>query len=141
MIVVYAYVCGDILHKGHIEALRNARALGDKLIVGVLTDKAIMEEKLRPTLSFDERFDMIRALSFVDCVVAQDSYNPIINLSKIQPDILAESDSHAHTTNPHFLKALGNIRMVIFPYFPDHSSSDIKNRIRDKDENQKRPKK
>lgn len=131
MMIVYAYVCGDILHKGHIEALKNARALGDKLVVGVLTDEAIMEKKPKPALGFDERFDMIRALSFVDCVVAQDSYNPIINLSKIQPDVLAESDSHAHTTDPHFLKALGNIRMVIFPYFPDHSSTEIKKRIRE----------
>jgi len=133
MIIVYAYVCGDILHKGHIEALKNARALGDKLVVGVLTDEAIMEKKPKPTMNFDERFDMIRALGFVDCVVAQDSYNPIINLSKIRPDILAESDSHAHTTDPHFIKALGSIRMIILPYYPAHSSSEIKRRIK-KDE-------
>lgn len=130
MVIVYCYVCGDLLHKGHIEALKNARALGDKLVVGVLTNEAIMEKKPKPALDFDERFDMIRALGFVDCVVAQDSYNPIINLSKIQPDILAESDGHSHVTDPHFLKALGNIRMVIFPYFPDHSSTKIKEKIK-----------
>ncbi len=47
MIVVYAYICGDVLHKGHIEHLKNAKALGDKLIVGVLTDTAIIEKKLK----------------------------------------------------------------------------------------------
>jgi len=131
VMIVYAYVCGDILHKGHIEALKNARALGDKLVVGVLTDEAIVEKKPKPVMSFDERFDMIRALSFVDCAVAQDSYNPIINLSKIRPDILAESDSHAHIIDPHFIKALGNIRMVIFPYYPDHSSTKLKSKIKE----------
>ena len=44
MIVVYAYVCGDILHEVHLLQLENAKALGDKLIVGVLTDKAVMEK-------------------------------------------------------------------------------------------------
>ena len=46
MILVYAYVCGDILHEGHLLQLENAKAMGDKLIVGVLTDEAIMEKKV-----------------------------------------------------------------------------------------------
>ncbi len=45
MILVYAYVCGDILHTGHLLQLRNAKALGDILVVGVLTDRAVMEKK------------------------------------------------------------------------------------------------
>ena len=52
MKIVYAYVCGDILHEGHLLFLENAKALGDKLIVGVLTDEAVMEKKARPALSF-----------------------------------------------------------------------------------------
>jgi len=132
MIIVYAYVCGDIIHKGHIEHLRNSKALGDKLIVGVLTDEAVGEKKDAPVIEFDERFDMIRALGFVDVVVAQNTYSPLPNISNLHPDILVESVSHDHIKDPDFLRELGKIRMVIFPYYPDHSSTDIKNRIKEK---------
>ena len=80
MVIIYAYVCGDILHKGHIEHLKNCKALGDKLIVGVLTDKAIMEKKPRSIMGFDERFDLIRSLKWVDVVVAQHTYSPLGNV-------------------------------------------------------------
>ena len=131
MIIVYAYVVGDILHKGHIEALKNAKALGDKLIVGVLTDEAVMELKQKPTVGFEERFDIVRSLSFVDCVVAQKDYSPYKNASKIKPDILAESDSHDY--EPEFYDAIRQlgIRVVSFPYFPGHSSTEIKNKVRE----------
>ena len=132
MIIVYAYVCGDILHKGHIEYLQNAKALGDKLIVGVLTDEAVMEKKSKPAIDFDERFDLIRALGCVDVVVSQETYSPLQNVWNLRPDILAESESHDHLLDPDFLKAIENIRMVVFPYYPDHSSTEIKNRIKEK---------
>ncbi len=130
MIIVYAYVVGDIIHKGHIEALKNAKALGDKLIVGVLTDTAVQEKKPQPTIGFEERFDIVRSLSFVDCVVAQKDYSPVNNIRRIKPDILAESDSHDYP--PAFyasIKQLG-IRVVAFPYFPGHSSTEIKNKVK-----------
>jgi len=142
MIVVYAYICGDLLHKGHIEHLKNCKALGDKLIIGVLTDAAVMEKKSRPAMSFDERFDLVRSLKVVDVVVAQDEYSPVKNIAHIQPDILAESGDHKHIDDKYLagMKNMG-IRVITLPYYPHHSSSNIKNRIRDKDENQERPKK
>lgn len=91
-----------------------------------------MEKKEKPAIEFDERFDLIRALGFVDVVVAQNTYSPLPNISNLRPDILVESASHDHVTNPQFIKALGNIRMVIFPYYPDHSSTEIKKRIKEK---------
>ncbi len=136
MIIVYTYICGDILHKGHIEYMQNAKALGDKLIVGVLTDEAVMEKKSAPVIKFDERFDMIRALKFVDVVVAQETYCPLGTVLDLRPDILVESESHNYVTDPNLLKIflgqLGNIRMVIFPYYPNRSSSEIKERIKEK---------
>ena len=131
MILVYAYICGDILHKGHLEALRNAKALGDKLIVGVLTDEAVMEKKPRPAMSFDERFDMVRSLDMVDIVVAQHEYSPLKNVVKMQIDVLAESDSHEHVTKKFidYLSTKG-VRVVTYPYFPGHSSTGIKEKVK-----------
>ena len=93
--IVYAYVVADLLHAGHVHALENAKALGDKLIVGVLTDEATMEKKPRPVISFAERLALVKSLKCVDCAVAQDTYSPEKNLKTIKPNIHMESDSHS----------------------------------------------
>lgn len=129
MIIVYAYVCGDILHKGHIEYLKNAKSLGDKLIVGVLTDKAVMEKKTRPVMTFNERFDLVRSLKWVDAAIAQDSYSPLDNLKALRPDILIESTDHnMQPANAFMSRIMG--RVVTFPYYPDHSSTKLKDKIK-----------
>lgn len=128
MIIVYAYVCGDILHKGHIEHLKNCKALGDKLIVGVLTDVAIMEKKSKPTMSFDERFDLIRSLKWVDVAVAQHTYSPLDNVMALKPDILVEATDHKEQPANEFVEKSGR-RVIVMPYYPDHSSTEIKNKV------------
>ena len=130
MKIVYAYVVGDILHEGLLLALENAKALGDKLIVGVLTDKAVMEKKPRPTVPFRERIRLVGSLECVDCAVPQDDYSPINNLKAIQPDIHMENTSHIG--NP-YLKQLRKVfkgRIIMMPYYPEQSSSAIKDKIR-----------
>ena len=129
MIIVYAYVCGDILHKGHIEHLKNAKALGDKLIVGVLTDVAIMEKKARPIMSFDERFDLVCALKWVDVVVAQNTYSPLENVMALKPDILVEATDHKEQPANEFMESIGG-RVFAMPYYPNHSSTEVKNKIK-----------
>lgn len=129
MIIVYTYVCGDILHKGHIEYLKNAKALGDKLIVGVLTDKAVMEKKSKPTMSFDERFDVIRSLKWVDVVVPQCTYSPLDNVKSLKPDILVESVDHKEQSANRLMDVIGG-RVLTMPYYPDHSSTKVKEKIR-----------
>ena len=108
MKVVYAYVVGDILHEGHLLALENAKALGDKLIVGVLTDKAVMEKKPRPIIPFKERIGLVKSLKCVDCAVPQNDYSPINNLKAIQPDIHMESNSHIGNPNLKQLRKENN---------------------------------
>ena len=128
MIIVYTYVVGDILHKGHIEYLKNAKSLGDKLIVGVLTDEAVMEKKPMPAMSFDERFDVVRSLKWVDVAVAQYKYSPLDNVRAIKPDILVEVTDHKEQPANDYIKALGG-RVVSMPYYPNHSSTKVKDKI------------
>lgn len=129
MILVYAYVCGDILHTGHLLQLRNAKALGDILVVGVLTDRAVMEKKEKPIISFKERLDLVKAIKYVDCVVAQDDYSPLENMKGIKPDILAESIDHKVQPANDFVISYGG-RVVAFPYCPGISSTRIKEELR-----------
>jgi cytidyltransferase-like protein len=125
MIVGYAYIVGDILHFGHIQHLKNCKALCDKLIVGVLTDEACMEKKAKPAISFSERLEMVRAIKHVDVTVAQTEYSPGRNVVLIKPDILFESASHQE----RFMNQFG--RTMIMPYFPLQSSTKIKEKIRE----------
>jgi cytidyltransferase-like protein len=130
MKIVYAYICGDILHEGHLLHLENAKALGDKLIVGVLTDKAVMEKKPRPIIPFQERLRLISSLKCVDCAVPQDDYSPIPNIKAIQPDIMMESTSHIGNPYLKELRKAFKGRIVMMPYYPEQSSTAIKNKIK-----------
>ena len=133
MTIVYAYVCGDIIHEGHLLQLENGKALAGKngrFIVGVLTDEAVMEKKPRPILPFRERLRLIQALKCVDVAVPQEDYSPFNNVKAIQPDILMESASHLGNKYLVDLKKEFKGRIIMTPYYPDQSSTEIKNKIK-----------
>ncbi|MBC8416084.1 MAG: adenylyltransferase/cytidyltransferase family protein [Candidatus Cloacimonetes bacterium] len=135
MKLVYSYYVLDIVHKGHLKMMENAKAIAGedgKLIVGILTDEAVMEKKTKPILSFDERFDLANAIKYVDLVVTQKTYSPLPNVKKIKPDILMESSSHtdeAIEEAREVMESLGG-KVIVVPYFPSQSSTNIKNNIK-----------
>jgi cytidyltransferase-like protein len=132
MIIVYTYVCGDIIHEGHLLYLENSKAIAGKdgkLIVGVLTNKAVMEKKKKPTIAFPERLRLIQSLSCVDCAVPQNEYSPINNLKSIQPDIHMESANHIGNKYLDELKREFKGRIIMTPYYPKQSSTKIKELI------------
>ncbi len=134
MRIVYSYYVLDLVHRGHLKMMENAKAIAGKdgkLIVGILTDEAVMEKKPKPIVSFDERFDLANALKYVDLVVAQDTYSPLPNVKKIKPDILMESTSHTDEAIEEARELMESIggKVIVIPYYPPQSSSDIKNSI------------
>ena len=136
-IIVYSYYVLDIIHSGHLLMMKNAKTLAGpdgKLIVGILTDKAVMEKKPQPIISFEERMDIASAIRYVDLVVAQETYSPLPNVRKIKPDILMESTSHAHDAIREAEQVMekNGGRVVVLPYFPCQSSTAIKNLIKDR---------
>ena len=132
--IVYAYVVADLLHVGHVLALENAKKLfwDCKLIVGVLTDEAVMEKKPKPVLSFSERRKLVESLKCVDVVVAQDTYSPIRNIEIIKPDVHMESESHSEEDLRETKKVAESIgcKVQVMPYFPEQSSTKIKKKIK-----------
>ena len=127
--IVYAYVVADILNVGHIKHLENSKRQGDFLIVGCLSDKATLEKKPIPIVSFEERMETIASVRYVDKVVIQDEYSPLENIKKIKPDVLMESDSHDKMPANDYVKGYGG-EIVITPYFNGTSSTDIKNKVK-----------
>jgi len=111
--------------------LKNAKAIAGndgKLIVGILTDEAVMEKKPKPILSFEERIELARSIKYVDVAVAQETYSPLPNVKKICPDILMESTSHDNEAIEEAKEVMENLngKVIPLPYFPSQSSKDIK---------------
>jgi len=143
--LVYSYYVLDIIHKGHLLMLKNSKAIAGedgKLIVGILTDEAVMERKRRPTLSFEERIDLAASIKYVDVVVPQTTYSPLPNVKRIKPDVLMESTSHKEADILEAQKVMENIggRVIALPYFPAQSSTKIKASIKKTSSNKKQAK-
>lgn len=135
MITVYTSGVFDLLHKGHINIITKARALGDRLVVGIQEDKAVFESKgYYPVLSTVERVAQMRALPFVDKVITYSSgTDPSDALTRVKPNIMVQGDDWPQQTDRaeimNYLNA-HNIRLVLISYTKEISDSEIKRRIR-----------
>lgn len=67
---------GDLFHAGHVELMRAARARGDRLVVGVLSDESAASYKRRPIMDLAERVAVIEACRYVDEVIADAPFRP-----------------------------------------------------------------
>jgi len=136
MKLVYSYYVLDIVHKGHLIMMQSAKAIAGedgKLIVGILTDEAVMEKKpKKPIISFEDRIELASAIKYVDLVVAQETYSPLPNIMRIKPDVLMESTSHDEEEIEkarEYMESIGG-KVIVIPYFPTQSSTRIKNKVK-----------
>ena len=135
MNIVYSYFVLDIVHRGHLMMLKNAKAmagLDGRLIVGIVSDEAVLAKKGKaPILDFSERLELASAIEFVDLVVGQQDYTPFKNVRNIAPNILMESESHDDAQieeGRNLMDELGG-RVIVLPYFQGQSSTLIKTKI------------
>lgn len=137
MNIVYSYYVLDLIHKGHLLMMKNSKAMAGKdgkLIVGILTEGAVLEKKSKPpVLSLDERIDIADSIKYVDAAIPQETYSPIPNLKRIKPDILMESASHSEEEIAEARKVVESYggRVVVMPYYPLQCSTNIKNKIKE----------
>jgi D-beta-D-heptose 7-phosphate kinase / D-beta-D-heptose 1-phosphate adenosyltransferase len=90
--IVFTNGCFDLLHPGHINLLHQAKAFGDRLIIGLNTDASVKRLKgdSRPILSEQDRAAILNALDCVDLVVLFDEDTPLSLISNLRPDILVK---------------------------------------------------
>jgi D-beta-D-heptose 7-phosphate kinase/D-beta-D-heptose 1-phosphate adenosyltransferase len=91
-VVVFTNGVFDLLHPGHVRYLRDARALGDVLVVAVNSDRSVRSNKGedRPINPEAERAEVLLALGCVDAVVIFDAATPHAIISAIEPDVLVK---------------------------------------------------
>lgn len=91
MKTVYLAMSVDFVHHGHLKILEQARAMG-RVVVGLLTDRAISEYKRLPTLTWEQRRIVVSNLKGVDAVVAQETVSYAENLRRLKPDVVLHGD-------------------------------------------------
>lgn len=124
--------CFDVLHFGHIEFLKNAKAAGDYLIVALEPDESISNYKRRtPTHNQKERADILAALRFVDHVILLPvlkgfvDYNQLVE--NIKPQVIAITADDPQIANKQ--KQANSVRAIVkivTPRISDFSSTKIK---------------
>ena len=130
--VVFTNGCFDILHRGHIEYLANAKALGDVLIVGVNTDVSVrrIKEEGRPIVEQDDRAHIVAALASVDYVCLFDEDTPYEIIQTLIPDILVKGADWPleKVVGKDVVEAAGGSVKTI-EFFPNRSTSRIIQKI------------
>jgi len=89
--IVYIGLAADIIHEGHINILKTGNKLG-KVIVGLLTDKAIAEYKKVPFLDYNQRKNVLENIKYVDEIVPQKTLDYVENLKKFRPSYVVHGD-------------------------------------------------
>ena len=132
--VVFTNGVFDILHPGHTRYLRDARALGDLLIVGINSDRsarALGKAPDRPINSEAERAEVLSALASVDAVVVFDEETPHEIIKLIQPDILVKGADWGENAivGRDIVEARGG-KVVRMPLAEGYSTTKLIERVR-----------
>lgn len=132
--VVFTNGVFDVLHPGHVRYLRDARALGDLLIVGVNSDRstrALDKAPDRPINPEHERAEVLAALASVDAVVVFDEDTPHAIISALQPDVLVKGADWGENAivGRDVVEARGG-KVVRIALAPGYSSTAIIERAR-----------
>jgi rfaE bifunctional protein nucleotidyltransferase chain/domain len=130
--VVFTNGCFDILHRGHVDYLSKARALGDILIVGVNTDASVKRLKgaNRPIVQEDDRAAVLAALAVVDYVCLFDEDTPYELIRALVPDILVKGAdwSVGDIVGKDVVEAAGGAVHTI-EFLPNRSTTNIIQKI------------
>lgn len=128
--VVATNGCFDLLHIGHVRYLKQARAMGDMLIVGVNSDESVnaLKGPGRPIVPCEERMEMLASLSCVSFVVKFDGVRCPDFLQAARPDVYVKAGDYSletlHPSEREVLEAL-RTRIEFVPLVSGHSTSDL----------------
>ncbi|MBX7054867.1 MAG: SIS domain-containing protein [Pyrinomonadaceae bacterium] len=131
--VVFTNGCFDIIHPGHVDLLRRAKALGDKLVVGINSDNSVRKIKGdgRPFMDQESRRAVLLGLDSVDEVVIFDEPTPAEIIARLMPDVLVKGGDWARSEiiGADIVSANGGT-VHSLPLVEGHSSSAIVESVR-----------
>jgi glycerol-3-phosphate cytidylyltransferase len=128
MTIGYTTGVFDLFHIGHLNLLKNAKGLCDKLIVGVTSDELVSYKGKKAVIPFEERMEIVRNIQYVDAVIPQESMDKMENWKKLKYDVMFVGDDWHNTPKWEEFEAQFNevgVKIVFFPYTKGTSSTLI----------------
>ena len=126
MIIGYTTGVFDLFHIGHLNLLKNAKGMCDKLIVGVTTDELVSYKNKKAVIPFEERLEIVRSIKYVDAAIPQENMNKFEAWQKLKFDVMFVGDDWFNTPKwQEFEKQFKEVgvRIVYFPYTKGTSST------------------
>ena len=128
MLIGYTTGVYDLFHIGHLNLLRKARSMCDKLVVGVTADKLVSYKHKKPVIPFVERIEIVQACMYVDLAIPQDSLDKIEARKKIKYDLLFVGDDWYQNPKWEEYDLTLNkmcVKIIYLPYTKNTSSTLI----------------
>jgi D-beta-D-heptose 7-phosphate kinase/D-beta-D-heptose 1-phosphate adenosyltransferase len=134
--IVFTNGCFDLLHVGHVTYLERARRHGQRLVVGLNSDRSVRALKgpERPLIGEQDRARVLAALAAVDGVVLFDAHTPIELIHALRPDVLAKGADYREedVVGAAEVKGWGG-QVVLVPLVAERSTTGIVSRMRMED--------
>lgn len=128
LIIGYTSGVYDLFHIGHLNLLKNAKGMCDKLVVGVTVDELVTYKGKKAMIPFEDRAEIVRNIKWVDAVVPQYNMNKVEMCKKLKAQVLFVGDDWYDTESwRKHEKELAEIgtKVVYFPYTKGVSSTQI----------------
>lgn len=134
MTIGYTTGVYDLFHIGHLNLLKNAKGLCDKLIVGVTVDDLVTYKGKRAYIPFEDRIEIVRSCKYVDAAVPQYDMDKLTACKKLGATILFVGDDWYATEKWREYEkkfAEEGIEIIYFPYTKGISSTKINQALND----------
>ena len=133
MVIGYTAGVYDLFHIGHLNLLKNAKGMCDKLVVGVTTDDLVSYKGKQALIPFDERIEIVRNIKYVDAAIPQYDMDKLTACKKLGASILFVGDDWYNTEKwnkyeEEFKKE--GIKIIYFPYTKGISSTILNNALK-----------
>ncbi|MCY7485297.1 glycerol-3-phosphate cytidylyltransferase [Paenibacillus sp. cl6col] len=126
MIIGYTSGVYDLFHIGHLNLLKNASALCDRLVVGVSTDDLVSYKHKKSVIPFNERMEIVRSIKYVDAVIPQETLDKMEVWRKIKFDVMFVGDDWYENNRwkeyEQQFQEVG-VKIIYFPYTKGTSST------------------
>jgi rfaE bifunctional protein nucleotidyltransferase chain/domain len=130
--IVFTNGCFDLLHRGHLHLLREAKGCGDLLIVAINSDKSVsgLKGPHRPIVRQADRAELVAAMEMVDYVLLFDEADPYRLIAALKPDVLVKGGDwkSEDVVGSDIVTASGG-RVAVIPYLKGFSTTEIIERI------------
>lgn len=134
MIIGYTTGVYDLFHIGHLNLLKNAKGMCDKLIVGVTVDDLVTYKGKRAMIPFEDRIEIVRSIKYVDAAVPQYDMDKLTACKKFGASLLFVGDDWYGTEKWQKYEkkfAEEGIKIIYFPYTKGISSTKINQALKD----------